>query len=145
VARVDKTIEVNVPLGTAFSQWTAFEDFPHFMEGVEQVRRLDDDLLSWVTTLGGERHESQVRIVRRVPNKVLAWESESEDGNNGTVVFRAVGTEKTEVQLHLDYAADNVRDQLGDSRGVVSRRIDGNLSRFKDFVEAKVKKVKTRP
>ena len=142
MARVDKTIEVNVPLGAAYGQWIAFEDYPHFMEGVEQVRCLDGDLLSWVTTVAGERHESQVRIVRRVANKVLAWESQSEDGNNGTVVFRAVGNEKTEVQLHLDYAGANVRDQLGDSRGVVSRRIDSNLKRFKDFVEAKVK---TRP
>jgi uncharacterized membrane protein len=111
------------------------------MEGVEEVRRVDNELLSWVTTLAGERHESQVRIVRRVANKVLAWESESDDGNNGTVVFRAVGTEKTEVQLHLDYGAGNVREQLGDTRGVVSRRIDGNLRRFKDFVEARVKTV----
>jgi uncharacterized membrane protein len=72
-----------------------------------------------------------------VLNRVLAWESESEDGNNGTVVFRSVAEEQTEVQLHLDYAAGNVREQLGDARGDVQRRIEGNLKRFKEFVEAR--------
>jgi len=137
VARVDKSIVVDVPIEKAYDQWTTFEDFPHFMDGVVEVKRIDGELLSWVTGREGRRRKSQVRIVRRVLNKVLAWESESEDGNNGTVVFRSVAPEKTEVQLHLEYVAGNVREQLGAARGAVQRRIEGNLQRFKDYVEAR--------
>jgi uncharacterized membrane protein len=137
VARVDKTIVVDVPIQKAYDQWTAFEDFPNFMDGVVEVKRIDDDELRWVTRQGNRRSESRVRIVRRVLNRILAWESESNDGNSGAVLFRSVEPEKTEVQLHLEYVAGDVREQLGDARDAVQRRVETNLRRFKDFVEAR--------
>ena len=135
MAKVDKTIEVNVPLQTAYNQWTQFEEFPEFMEGAQEVRQLEDERLFWAAEVGGERKEWYARITRQVPDEVIAWESEGGVVNHGTVVFRQKGSEKTEVELHLEYEPEDFKEQLGDLLGVVSRRVEGDLKRFKEFME----------
>src|ERR687896_456595 len=99
--RVDKSIEVNVPLTTAYNQWTQFEEFPRFMEGVKEVQQLGDERLHWVAEIGGERKEWYARITRQVPDEVLAWESEGGAVNSGIVSFRPSERSKTEVMLHM--------------------------------------------
>jgi uncharacterized membrane protein len=137
VARIDKTIEVEVPVRTAYNQWTQFEEFPRFMEGVQEVRQLADERLFWAAEISGQRKEWYARITRQVPDEVLAWESEGGTANGGTVIFRPKDAGKTEIELHMDYQPEDFKEQVGDTLGFVSRRVEGDLKRFKEFIEAR--------
>ena len=137
MATVEKTIEVEVPVQTAYNQWTQFEDFPRFMEGVKEVRQLDPARLFWVAEVGGERKEWFARITQQVPDEVVAWQSEGGDLNAGIVSFHAEGPDKTEIQVHMEYEPAGLKEQAGTALGVASRRIEGDLKRFKEFIEAR--------
>ncbi len=137
MATVEKTIEVNVPVQTAYNQWTQFEEFPHFMEGVKSVQQLDDARLFWVVEVGGERKEWFARITQQVPDEVVAWQSEGGALNAGIVSFHAESPEKTEIQLHMEYEPQDLKEQAGSALGVASRRIEGDLKRFKEFIETR--------
>src|SRR5262245_40861041 len=127
--RVEKSLTVDVPLSTAYNQWTQFEEFPRFMEGIKEVEQLDDARLFWVADINGERKEWYARITRQVPDEVLAWESEGGVLNNGTIVFKPVEDGKTELEVHMDYEAEGLKEQAGGALGVVSRRVEGDLKR----------------
>ena len=133
--RIDKSIEAAVPVSVAYNQWTQFEDFPRFMEGVVEVRQLDEGRLFWVAEVGGSRKEWYARIQRQVPDKVLSWESESGAVNSGTVIFKPLAEDRTEVELHMEYDPEDFKEQVGGALGFVSRRVEGDLKRFKEFVE----------
>jgi uncharacterized membrane protein len=135
MARVDKTIEVEVPVRTAYNQWTQFEEFPRFMEGVQEVQQLGDERLFWAAELGGERKEWYARITRQVPDEVLAWESEGGTVNSGTVVFHPRDEGKTEIELHMDYEPEDFKEKAGGALGFVSRKVESDLKRFKEFIE----------
>jgi len=135
MAEVDKTIEVNVPLSTAYNQWTQFEEFPRFMEGIEEVHQKSPESLHWVANVGGERKEWDARITRQVPDQVVAWESESGTLNSGTIVFKSIDSGKTEVGVHMSYEPEDLKEQAGAALGVISRRVEGDLKRFKEFIE----------
>jgi hypothetical protein len=137
MATIEKTIEVDVPVQTAYNQWTQFEEFPHFMEGVREVRQLDDERLYWAAEVGGERKEWYARITRQVPDEVIAWESEGGALNSGTVSFMPAEGAKTEVKLFMEYEPEDFKEQVGDALGVVSRRVEGDLKRFKEFIESR--------
>ena len=129
MASIDRTIEVDVPLTTAYNQWTQFGDYPSFMEGVREVNQLDPGRLRWVVEAGGQEREWFARITLQVPDEVIAWESEEGPRNAGQVVFRALGDERTEVGLRLDV---EVGQGSGES---LQGRVDGDLQRFKRFIE----------
>ena len=135
MAGVDKTIEVEVPVSTAYNQWTQFEEFPRFMEGITEVQQLQDERLFWAAEMGGERKEWFARITRQVPDEVLAWESEGGTVNNGTIIFKPKGDNVTEIELHMDYDPEDFKEQVGGALGFVSRRVEGDLKRFKEFIE----------
>jgi uncharacterized membrane protein len=135
MAGVDKTIEVNVPVSVAYNQWTQFEEFPRFMEGVEAVHQKSPESLHWIANVGGERKEWDARITRQVPDEVISWESEGGTLNSGTVIFKSVDAAKTEVELHMSYEPEDLKEQAGAALGVVSRRVEGDLKRFKEFIE----------
>ena len=135
MARVDKTIEVEAPLTTAYNQWTQFEEYPRFMEGVKEVRQLDDARLHWVAEVGGERKEWYARITRQVPDEELAWESEGGAGNSGTIVFHPKDGNKTELQVHMEVEPEGMKEQLGSAIGVPDRKVEADLKRFKEFIE----------
>lgn len=137
MATVEKTIEVEVPVQTAYNQWTQFEDFPQFMEGVKSVQQMDDARLFWVAEVGGERKEWFARITQQVPDEVVAWQSESGTLNAGIVSFHAEGPQKTAIQVHMEYEPQDLKEQAGSALGVASRRIEGDLKRFKEFIEAR--------
>jgi uncharacterized membrane protein len=134
---IEKSIEVNVPIRTAYNQWTQFEEFPRFMEGVESVKQLDDTTLHWVANVGGERKEWRARITEQIPDHHIAWRSEDGEFTSGVVSFQPLGSDKTRVTVRLNYAPKGMTEKLGDMLGVVSRRVDGDLQRFKDFIESK--------
>ncbi len=135
--RVDKSVTVDVPVSTAYNQWTQFEEFPRFMEGIQEVQQMDDARLFWAADVGGQRKEWYARVTRQIPDQVLAWESEGGVLNNGTIIFKPAKDGKTEVEVHMEYEPENLKEQVGGAMGVVSRRVDGDLKRFKEFIETR--------
>jgi uncharacterized membrane protein len=134
---IEKSIEVNVPVRTAYNQWTQFEEFPQFMEGVEAVRQLDDKRPHWRASIAGKTEEWQAEIVEQTPDMVVAWRSTSGAENAGRVSFAPAGMDATRVTLRLDYDPEGMVESVGDKLGFVSRRVEGDLERFKEFIEGR--------
>jgi uncharacterized membrane protein len=134
---IEKSIDIDVPLHTAYNQWTQFEEFPRFMEGVELVRQLDNTTLLWTANIGGQRKEWRARITEQIPDRRIAWRSEGGDFTSGVVSFQALGPDRTRVTVQLHYEPKGMAEKVGDMLGVVSRRVQGDLERFKGFIEAK--------
>ena len=134
---ITKTIEVDVPVRTAYNQWTQFEEFPRFMEGVESVQQLDNKRLHWRADIGGKVKEWDATIVEQTPDRQVAWRSTSGAENAGTVTFQPIDTNNTRVTLRLDYDPEGFVENVGDKLGVVSRRVEGDLKRFKEFIESR--------
>jgi len=136
-ATVEETIEVQVPIGTAYNQWTQFEEFPQFMEGVEEVKQLDDRRLHWVAELGGERHEWDAEIVEQSPEERVAWRNTDGKENAGVVTFHKIGDDTTRIAVQMDFVPEGLKEKIGDALGVPGRRVRGDLERFKEFIEAR--------
>jgi uncharacterized membrane protein len=137
IETIEKSIDINVPVRTAYNQWTQFEEFPRFMEGVESVKQLNDTTLHWVANVGGERKEWRARITEQVPDHHIAWRSDGGDFTSGVVSFQALGPDKTCVTVRLNYEPKGATEKLGDMLGMGARRVEGDLARFKDFIESK--------
>ncbi len=133
--RIEKSIEVDVPLRTAYNQWTQFEEFPKFMEGVEEVRQLDEKRLFWRAQIAGKSTEWEAEIYEQIPDSRIAWRSTSGAPNAGAVSFQSLGPERTRVNLMIDYQPLGVVEKVGDALGIVSGRVEGDLQRFKKFIE----------
>ena len=134
MAEIEKSIVVNAPLREVYNQWTQFEDFPRFMEGVLEVRQLDDKRLHWRARIGGIEKEWHAEIVDQVPDRRVAWRNLRGAENAGAVLFDAV-PEGTKVTLKLTYEPDGATEAVGDALGLVSHRVEGDLERFKGFIE----------
>jgi len=137
MSRIEKSIDVNVPLSTAYNQWTQFEEFPRFMEGIEEVRQLDDKRLHWRAHIGGKQEEWDAEIVEQIPDQRVAWRSTSGAPNSGVVTFESLGTAATRVNLQLEYTPQNAMESAGDAAGMLSRRVEGDLRRFKEYIESR--------
>ena len=137
MSTVRQSIEVDVPVGTAYNQWTQFEDFPRFMEGVKSVRQIDDTTLHWVVEIGDEREEYDAKITEQEPDQVIAWRSTSGRPNAGRVTFEPLGSERTRVTVEIEFEPQGVKESIGDAIGVVDRRVKGDLERFKEFIESR--------
>lgn len=137
MATIEKSIEVNLPAQTAYNQWTQFEDFPRFMEGVESVQQLDDRRLHWRANVGGNVEEWDAEITEQIPDKRIAWQSTSGARNAGVVTFHRIAEDRSKVMLQLDYEPETWTESLGDLLGFVTRRVSGDLERFKEFVESR--------
>jgi uncharacterized membrane protein len=135
MAAVEETIEVEVPVQTAYNQWTQFEEFPRFMEGVESVKQLDDTHLRWRAEIGGETREWNAEIIEQQPDKRIAWRAPDGDGPHGVVTFRPIGDGKAEITVRFDYEPEGFKESVGSLVGSDSRRVKGDLERFKEFVE----------
>jgi uncharacterized membrane protein len=134
---IEKSIDIHVPVQTAYNQWTQFEEFPRFMEGVESVKQLDDTRLHWVANVAGERKEWDARITEQVPDQRIAWRSEGGEFTAGTVSFQPLGADHTRVTVRIEYEPEGITEKAGDMLGFVSRRVEGDLERFKDFIESR--------
>ncbi|MFF1386156.1 SRPBCC family protein [Arthrobacter sp. NPDC058288] len=133
--KVEKRILVNVPASTAYNQWTQFEEFPHFMGGVKSVTQLSDDRLQWVAEIAGVRRQWEAKILEQVPDRKVAWAATEGATNAGAVTFEDVGGGQTSVQLSLEYEPHGIVETIGDKLHVVDRQVEGDLKRFKDFIE----------
>jgi uncharacterized protein (TIGR02271 family) len=134
---IERSIDLAVPVEMAYHQWTQFEQFPQFMEGVEEVRRLDAKRLHWVANIGGKRKEWQAAITEEVPNERISWRSEGGEFNNGLISFQPLAPARTRVTVRLQYEPKGLMERAGDALGLVSHRVEGDLERFKKFIEAR--------
>jgi len=134
--KVEKSILVNVPVSTAYNQWTQFEDFPQFMGGVKSVKQLDDDRLEWVVEIAGVRRRWMARVLEQVPDRKVAWAATEGATNAGAVTFEDVGGGQTSVHLSLEYEPEGLVEKLGDKLNIVENQAEADLDRFKGFIEA---------
>jgi uncharacterized membrane protein len=137
MSTIEKSIEVNVPVRTAYNQWTQFEEFPRFMEGVKEVNQLDDTHLHWKAAIAGQEKEWDAEITEQTPDQRIAWTSRGGAINGGVVTFHRLSDAKSKVMLQLEYAPQGVAENVGDALGVVSLRVQGDLERFKEFIETR--------
>ena len=132
---IDQSIDVNADIRAVYNQWTQFEDFPEFMEGVQEVRQLDDRRLHWVAKVAGHRHEWDAEIYDQIPDQRIAWRSLSGTRSDGLVRFEKISDNETRVRVQFSYEPEGAMEKLGDSLGVLSARVKGDLKRFKEFIE----------
>ena len=132
---MEKRIIVDVPVGTAYNQWTQFEDFPHFMGGVESVTQLSDDRLKWVARIAGVRREWEATILEQVPDRRVAWASTEGATNSGAVEFSDAGGNKTSWPSPSNTIPEGMVEKVGDLLHVVGRQAEHDLKKFKEFIE----------
>lgn len=137
MSTVEKSIEVNVPVSTAYNQWTQFEDFPQFMEGVTSVRQIDDTHLHWKANVSGKDKEWDAEITEQIPDQRIAWRSVNGAPNDGVVSFHRIADDRTRIMLQMDYDPEGVVENVGNALGVFSNRVEGDLERFKEFLESR--------
>ena len=135
VSTIERSIDVNVPVSAAYNQWTQFEEFPRFMEGVREVRQLDDRRLLWRAEIGGKEKTWEAEIVEQIPDARIAWRSISGAKNAGVVTFHRLSEGTTRMMLQLEYEPEGAVETAGDWLGVATARVRGDLERFKEFIE----------
>ncbi len=137
MSSIEQSIEVNVPVRTAYNQWTQFEDFPHFMEGVEKVHQIDDVRLHWVAEILGQHREWDAKITEQLPDERIAWTNVDGATNAGVVTFHKIDDNTTKIMLQLEFDPDGVAEKAADALGLVKGRVKGDLERFKSFIESR--------
>jgi uncharacterized membrane protein len=136
MSKVKEAVEVDVPLHTAYNQWTQFENFPNFMEGVEEVTQLDDRHNHWTMKVGGVRREFDTEIVDQLPDERITWRTTSGDTNQkGTVRFERLDDTHTKVELVMDVEPSGATEKAADLLGTIDRRVKGDMKRFKSYIE----------
>ncbi len=134
---VEEGIEVQVPVRTAYNQWTQFEDFPQFMEGVKTVKQLDDTTLHWTVEIGGQVREFDAKITEQRPDERIAWTTIDGPYQAGVVTFHRLAESQTKIMLQMEYEPQGLVETAGDALGIVRGRIKGDLERFKEFIESR--------
>jgi uncharacterized membrane protein len=137
MASITESIDVEVPVRTAYDQWTQFEEFPQFMEGVRSVDQIDDAHLRWVAEIGGEQQAWTAEITEQRPDERVAWKSVEGHGNAGVVTFHRLGEGETRVTVQMEHETQGLRKQVGSALGIDSRRVKSDLERFKDLIESR--------
>jgi len=137
MASVVSSIDVKVPVSTVYNQWTQFESFPQFMEGVTSVTQVDDTHLHWVAEIAGRAKEWDAEISEQHPDERIAWHATAGAENAGVVTFHRIDDETTRVTLQLDVEPEGVIENVGTALGLLERRVKGDLERFKEFIEAR--------
>ena len=135
--RFEASIDVDVPVRLAYDQWTQFEEFPRFMEGVESVVQRDDKRLDWTAEIAGQRKQWTAEITDQTPDTRVAWKSVGGDENAGAVRFEPLDGDRTRVTLKLDADPEGIVETVGANLGFLERRVKGDLERFKEFIEAR--------
>jgi len=135
MGEVTQSVDVAVDVHTAYNQWTQFEDFPKFMEGVEAVEQLDDRHTRWKVDIAGVDREFEAEITEQTPDQRIAWRSRTGVDQGGVVTFHPLDDEHTRVTLQMALEPEGAIEQIGDKMGIVSRRVEGDLKRFKEFIE----------
>ena len=137
MSTVEESIDVHVPVRTAYNQWTQFEEFPRFMEGVEEIRQIDDTHVHWRTKIAGVEREFDTEITEQHPDERVAWRATQGTQHAGVVTFHHIDDGTTRVMLQMDTEPEGIVEQAGDKLGVLKRRVKGDLGRFKEMIESR--------
>ncbi|GAT68393.1 SRPBCC family protein [Planomonospora sp. ID91781] len=137
MSTIEQSIDVNVPIRTAYNQWTQFESFPEFMEGVESVKQLSDTRTAWIVEIAGVRREFEAEITEQHPDERVAWKSVERPHQAGVVTFHHVAPDTTRVTLQMEYDPEGFVETVGDWLQIVRVRVKGDLERFKAFIESR--------
>jgi uncharacterized membrane protein len=132
---IESSIEVNAPVRDVYNQWTQFEDFPKFMEGVERVEQIDDTTLHWAAEIAGAKREWDAKITEQKPDDRIAWTSLDGTTNAGVVTFHRLSDAQSKVMLQLEVEPEGFVENAGAALGIIERRAEGDLRRFKEFIE----------
>ena len=139
MSKVEETIELDVPVGMAYNQWTQFEEFPQFMEHVDEVRQLDDTHLQWKATVVGETEQWEAEITEQIPDTRIAWKSTSGRPNGGAVDFHPLPNDRSQVVVSMDAEPQGAKEHAADALGLAGRQVKGDLKRFKELIEGRAK------
>src|SRR5262245_43003930 len=123
MAKVERSIDINVPIRTAYNQWTQFEEFPRFMEGVKEVRQLDDTRLHWIANIAGKDEEWDAKITEQKPDDRVAWMSTTGAHNAGVVTFHRLNDTQTRVMLQIEFDPEGAVENVGTALGFMERRV----------------------
>ncbi len=134
---VEESIEVNVPVSTAYNQWTQFEEFPEFMQGVQSVTQIDDTHLRWIAEVAGKTHEWEAEITEQKPDERVAWRATDGKNNGGVVTFHRISDDTTRIMVQMDYETEGVVESVGSAIGADDRRVKADLERFKELIESR--------
>ncbi|MCA1727317.1 MAG: SRPBCC family protein [Actinobacteria bacterium] len=134
---IEQSVEVEVPVRTAYNQWTQFEEFPKFMEGIESVQQHDDTHLHWKAEIAGQTREWNAEIDEQTPDQRVAWHSTDGVHQAGVVTFHRLDDSKTKVMLQLEIDPDGFAEQAAAALGIITGRVKGDLGRFKEFIESR--------
>ena len=137
MATINETIELDVPVRTAYNQWTQFEEFPRFMEGIERVEQLDDTHLRWHGEIAGKDEQWESEITEQDPDQRIAWKTTAGNGPHGVVTFHRLEDQRSKVAVQMDYEPEGMTEKVGSALGFDSRRVKGDLERFRDLLEAR--------
>ena len=134
---IEESIELNVPVSTAYNQWTQFEEFPRFMASVQEVKQVDNTHLHWRAKVAGKPKEWDAEITEQIPDARIAWRSTNGVHNEGVVTFHKLGDNRTKVMLQMDYDPQTIGEKVADALGGVKLAAKSNLKRFKHLVEGR--------
>lgn len=137
MSTIEQSVEVQVPVATAYNQWTQFESFPQFMEGVKSVTQTDNTHLHWVADVNGKTEEWDAVITEQVPDERVAWKSTSGQPNSGVVTFHRLGQDETRVTVQLDWQPQGITEKAGSALGFDDRQVEQDLENFKNFIESR--------
>jgi uncharacterized membrane protein len=137
MATVVETVDVDVPVRTAYNQWTQFEEFPQFMEGVKEVRQIDETHLEWQAEVAGRTKAWRAEVTEQQPDERVAWRSENGTQNAGVVTFHKLADSRSRVTVQIEAEPDGALEAAGDALGLLQRRVKGDLGRFKEFIESR--------
>ncbi len=137
MSTITETIDVDVDVTTAYDQWTQFEDFPQFMEGVERIDQRDDTHLHWVIKVGPVTREFDATVTEQHPDERVAWRSDDGPEHAGVVTFHRLGETSTRVTVQMDVDPEGFVEQVADKAGILERRTQGDLRNFKKFIESR--------
>ena len=134
---IEQSIDVNVPVTTAYNQWTQFESFPQFMDGVEEIRQVSDTVTHWTVKVGGAKREFDAEIVEQTPDQRVAWRSTQGTSHSGVVTFHKIDNDKSRIMLQLETEPEGIVEKAGDALGAPQHQAKGDLERFKEFIESR--------
>lgn len=133
---IDKTIEIEAPVSDVYARWSRFESFPEFMDGIQEVRQLDEKHLHWVMQMGGRKKEWDAEIIEHIPDRRISWRATNGTPNSGTVSFIPQGHNHTLLRLQMQYEPQGAAEKSADALDLVSRRIEADLERFRETMQA---------
>jgi uncharacterized membrane protein len=137
LSTITESIDVNVDVTTAYNQWTQFESFPQFMEGVDRISQVDDTHTHWVVSTAGVRREFDATITEQHADERIAWRSDDGPEHAGVVTFHRLTEASTRVTAQMDIDPDGFVEKVADKLGILDRRVKGDMARFKEFIEAR--------